>query len=157
MLFNDVVGHYRNRNQAFSNPSTWPQIDIRIIEPSYGILLAKSWYKYKGEEEPYNYIQYDWQRMDENIVYTKTTNLITNTPSCPFIWNWDGTWWNGNTALTAGNLIKIRIPSSKEEGDNVELDRRFSGKYIIAGLTHIYKKTGLTTKLYLVRDSIPKP
>ena len=62
----------------------------------------------------------------------------------------------GNTALTAGNLIKIRIPSSKEEGDNVELDRRFSGKYIIAGLTHIYKKTGLTTKLYLVRDSIPK-
>ena len=63
----------------------------------------------------------------------------------------------GNTSLTAGNLIKIRIPSSKEEGDNVELDRRFSGKYIIAGLTHIYKKTGLTTKLYLVRDSIPKP
>ena len=62
----------------------------------------------------------------------------------------------GNTALTAGNLIKVRIPSSKEEGDNVELDRRFSGKYIIAGLTHIYKKTGLTTKLYLVRDSIPK-
>ena len=97
MLFNDVVGHYRNRNQAFSNPSTWPQIDIRIIEPSYGILLAKSWYKYRGEDDPYNYIQYDWQRMDENIVYTKTTNLITNTPSCPFIWNWDGTWWNGNT------------------------------------------------------------
>ena len=57
MLFNDVVGHYRNRNQAFSNPSTWPQIDIRIIEPSYGILLAKSWYKYRGEDNPYNYIQ----------------------------------------------------------------------------------------------------
>ena len=75
MLFNDVVGHYRNRNQAFSNPSTWPQIDIRIIEPSYGILLAKSCYKYKGEEEPYNYIQYDWQRMDENIVYTKLLTL----------------------------------------------------------------------------------
>ena len=96
MLFNDVVGHYRNRDQAYSNPSQWPQIDIRISEPSYGIILAKSWYKYKGEEDPYNYIQYDWQRMDENIVYTKTTNLITNTPSCPFIWNWDGVWWNGN-------------------------------------------------------------
>jgi len=97
MEFNDVVGHYRNRDQAFSNPSQWPQIDIRLTENSYGIILAKSWYKYKGEDEPYNYIQYDWQRMDENIVYTKTTNLITNTPSCPFIWNWDGTWWNGNT------------------------------------------------------------
>mgnify|MGYP001186646907 FL=1 len=62
----------------------------------------------------------------------------------------------GNSALTAGNLIKIQIPSSREEGENVELDFRFSGKYIIAGLTHIYKKTGMTTKLYLVRDSVPK-
>ena len=97
MLFNDVVGHYRNRNQAFSNPSQWPQIDIRLTENSYGIILAKSWYKYKGEDDPYNYIQYDWERMDENIVYTKTTNLLTDTPTCPFIWHWDGVWWNGNT------------------------------------------------------------
>ena len=96
MLFNEVVGHYRNRDQAYSNPSQWPQIDIRLTEPSYGIILAKSWYKYKGEDDPYNYIQYDWARMDENIVYTKTTNLITNTPSCPFVWHWDGVWWNGN-------------------------------------------------------------
>lgn len=62
----------------------------------------------------------------------------------------------GNTALTAGNVVDIRIPSSQEEGSNVKLDSRFSGKYIIAGLTHIYRKTGMTTKLYLVRDSIPR-
>ena len=62
----------------------------------------------------------------------------------------------GNTALTAGNVIDIRIPSSQEEGSDVKLDRRFSGKYIIAGLTHIYRKAGMTTKLYLVRDSIPR-
>ena len=96
MLFNEVVGHYRNRNQAFSNPSQWPQIDIRITEPEYGRLHVKSWYKYKGEDTPYNHIEYQWAKMDENIVYTKTTNLITNTPSCPFIWHWDGVWWNGN-------------------------------------------------------------
>ena len=62
----------------------------------------------------------------------------------------------GNTALTAGNVIDLKIPSSTEEDEEVLLDYRFSGKYIIAGLTHIYQKTGLTTKLYLVRDSVPK-
>ena len=62
----------------------------------------------------------------------------------------------GNSALTAGDMIKIKIPSSTEEGSNVQLDFRFSGKYIIAGLTHIYKKTGMTTKLFLIRDSVPK-
>ena len=98
MKFEDVVGHYRNRDQAFSNPSTWPQIDIRIekCEKCDHMITTKSWYKYKGEENPYNYIQYDYEQMDENIIYAKTTNLLTNTPSCPFIWNWDGVWWNGN-------------------------------------------------------------
>tara|TARA_B100001996_G_scaffold6734_1_gene5677 strand:- start:1365 stop:2909 length:1545 start_codon:yes stop_codon:yes gene_type:complete len=62
----------------------------------------------------------------------------------------------GNTALTAGNVIDVKIPSSTEEDEEVLLDYRFSGKYIIAGLTHIYQKKGLTTKLYLVRDSVPK-
>ena len=62
----------------------------------------------------------------------------------------------GNTALTAGNVIDLRIPSSTEEGTEVLLDKKFSGKYIIAGLTHIYHRQGMTTRLYLVRDSIPK-
>ena len=59
MRFNEVVGHYRNQRQAFSNPSTWPQIDIRIIEPNHGTLEVKSWYKYKGEDKPYNNIPDD--------------------------------------------------------------------------------------------------
>ena len=58
MNFNDVVGHYRNQRQAYSNPAQWPQIDIRITEPQYGVLEVKSWYKYKGEDNPYNIIQY---------------------------------------------------------------------------------------------------
>tara|TARA_B100000029_G_scaffold145514_1_gene140706 strand:- start:2011 stop:3489 length:1479 start_codon:yes stop_codon:yes gene_type:complete len=62
----------------------------------------------------------------------------------------------GNSALTAGNLINIIIPASIEEGENLKVDQRFSGKYIIAGLTHIYKREGLTSRLYLVRDSVPK-
>ena len=62
----------------------------------------------------------------------------------------------GNTALGAGGMIKVIIPASKQKGSNVEQDLLYSGKYIIAGLTHIYRKTGMTTKLFLVRDSRPK-
>ena len=97
MLFNEVVGHYRNQRQAYSNPAQWPQIDIRITEPQYGVLEVKSWYKYKGEDNPYNIIQYQWEVMDENIIYSKNRNLITGDPTCNFIWHWDGEWWSGNT------------------------------------------------------------
>ena len=58
----------------------------------------------------------------------------------------------GNTALGAGGMIKVIIPASKQKGANVEQDLLYSGKYIIAGLTHIYRKTGMTTKLFLIRD-----
>ena len=62
----------------------------------------------------------------------------------------------GNTSLTAGGLIKIIIPASRNEGETVMTDTRFSGMYCIAGLTHSYRKSGFTTKLYLVRDSQPR-
>jgi hypothetical protein len=62
----------------------------------------------------------------------------------------------GNTSLTAGSLIKIIIPAARNEGETVMTDTRFSGMYCIAGLTHSYRKSGFTTKLYLVRDSQPR-
>tara|TARA_B100000700_G_scaffold123526_1_gene138220 strand:+ start:3295 stop:4800 length:1506 start_codon:yes stop_codon:yes gene_type:complete len=62
----------------------------------------------------------------------------------------------GNTSLTAGGLIKIIIPAARNEGETVMTDTRFSGMYCIAGLTHVYRKDGFTTKLYLVRDSQPR-
>tara|TARA_B100001094_G_scaffold292878_1_gene312386 strand:+ start:2945 stop:4483 length:1539 start_codon:yes stop_codon:yes gene_type:complete len=62
----------------------------------------------------------------------------------------------GNTELTAGSLIKVIIPASLQDGDNVQTDEQFSGLYLIAGLTHLYRRTGITTKLYLVRDSKPE-
>jgi len=95
MRFNEVVGHYRNQRQAFSNPSTWPQIDIRIIEPNHGTLEVKSWYKYKGEDKPYNNIRYQWRQVDENIVYCESYNLIDGSDTCPFVWLWKNGWWNG--------------------------------------------------------------
>lgn len=66
----------------------------------------------------------------------------------------------GNVGLAAGQLIQVSIPSSTEKGNKnpkVKQDKKFSGKYLIAGLTHIYKPSGVSTKLYLTRDSIKNP
>ena len=38
----------------------------------------------------------------------------------------------------------------------VKQDKKFSGKYVIAGLKHTYKRSGITTDLELVRDSLPR-
>jgi hypothetical protein len=65
----------------------------------------------------------------------------------------------GNPALTVGQILKVSIPASKQTaGDNGKVleDRKYSGKYIIAGLTHTYKREGLTTELKLTRDSVKR-
>ena len=62
----------------------------------------------------------------------------------------------GNVGLVAGSLIKLIIPGSRQKGANVRQDKKFSGLYVIAGLKHIYKRSGITTSLELVRDSLPR-
>ena len=62
----------------------------------------------------------------------------------------------GNSALTAGSLIKVRIPASQEKNRSVKEDLRYSGKYLISGVEHVFKAEGLTTKLVLTRDSVMK-
>lgn len=61
----------------------------------------------------------------------------------------------GNTALCAGDVIKLIIPGSREKGKKVTRDRKFSGKYLIAAHTFTYTKKGCTSELLLIRDSIP--
>ena len=44
------------------------------------------------------------------------------------------------------------------EGDNgkVQEDKNYSGKYLVAGLSHTWNKEGVTTTLELIRDSVRK-
>ena len=61
----------------------------------------------------------------------------------------------GNTALVAGEQIKVSIPASRTENSkDVKQDRVYSGKYLIGALKHVYRKEGMTTTLYLTKDSI---
>ena len=62
----------------------------------------------------------------------------------------------GNTKLYAGCVVTVNLPSSKQESKkNVARDQTYSGKYLVKGLRHTYKKQGLTTELYLCRGSLP--
>lgn len=62
----------------------------------------------------------------------------------------------GNTKLYAGAIIKVDLPSSRQSGNRRVLkDRIYSGKYMVKGLIHTYKKNGITTELFLCRDSLP--
>lgn len=92
-----IQGHYRNQRQAMSNPAKWPQIDIRITKTGTGLLESKSWYKYKGEKNPYKHFEHQWKYLDADLVLFTTRNLLYDAESCPYLWRWDGNWWNGTT------------------------------------------------------------
>ena len=58
-----------------------------------------------------------------------------------------------------GGGSSVRIPSCKVKNTGKfvcgECNKKFSGKYLVSGLKHIYKKDGVTTELFLCRDSLP--
>jgi len=60
----------------------------------------------------------------------------------------------GNLALTAGEGVKVEIPRMQAKRKKVELDKMYSGTYLIGGVTHTYKVSQLQTTLHLLRDSI---
>ena len=62
----------------------------------------------------------------------------------------------GNTALAVGEIIEVSIPLATSEDGEVQEDRTYSGKYLIASLHHLYRKEGMTTTLYLTKDSVRK-
>lgn len=60
----------------------------------------------------------------------------------------------GNMDLYAGHGVYVEIPKVIPNKDKVELDLRYSGLYLIAGVHHKYSGGQLSTNLYLLRDSI---
>lgn len=71
----------------------------------------------------------------------------------------------GNLILTAGDPIDVEIPrsmSASGRSDKIEIDRTYSGRYIVAGIRHKYGQANtLQTELTIVKDSLgsvkPKP
>jgi len=59
----------------------------------------------------------------------------------------------GNLDLYAGAGIEIIIPSSQKSGEKTKIDERYSGRYLIASLTHSTTGATMKTELFLMKDS----
>ena len=62
----------------------------------------------------------------------------------------------GNLDLYAGHGINIVIPATTRSGGKTQIDKKYSGRYMIASLTHSSTGTILETELFLVKDSVLK-
>lgn len=62
----------------------------------------------------------------------------------------------GNLDLYPGYGIEIVIPETKPQGDRIEKDIKYGGRYMIAGVRHLYDNNTLVTELLLYKDSIKK-
>jgi hypothetical protein len=90
----------------------------------------------KNYEELVELQAYQWMRFET----LKTIKLQIEIP--------------GNLDLYVGSGINIVIPSTAKSGDRKRVDRKYSGKYVIAALTHKGTGTTMTTDLFLVKDSV---
>ena len=79
---------------------------------------------------------YQWMRFES----LKSTKLQIEIP--------------GNLDVYVGSGIDITIPGTFKEGDKPKIDPRFSGRYLIASLTHKILGTTMNTELLLMKDSI---
>ena len=63
----------------------------------------------------------------------------------------------GNLDLYSGYGVEIKIPKTKPVGSRIEVDYKYSGRYVISGLRHKYTNETLYTEMMLCRDSVPLP
>lgn len=96
--------------------------------------------KYKDEPQK-NYEQlvelqaYQWMRIES----LKNVKLQITIP--------------GNLDLYAGSGINVIMPTTQKSGTKPKIDERYSGRYMIASLTHSTTGSKLTTELLLMKDS----
>ena len=79
---------------------------------------------------------YQWLRLES----LKTVQLMIQVP--------------GNFDLYAGCGVKVIIPSIQKQGTKIPVDSRYSGRYVIAGISHKTASDQFTTELMLVKDTV---
>jgi hypothetical protein len=62
----------------------------------------------------------------------------------------------GNLDLYAGNGMNVILPATYKRNKTTDVDRKYSGKYVIGGLTHKIVGTTMSTEALLLKDSIPR-
>jgi hypothetical protein len=62
----------------------------------------------------------------------------------------------GNLDLYAGSGIKVILPATYKRNTTTDIDRKYSGRYVIGGLTHKIMGTTMMTEALLLKDSVPR-
>jgi len=62
----------------------------------------------------------------------------------------------GNLDLYAGSGMNVVIPSTFKANTTTQVDRKYSGRYVISGLTHKIVGTRMVTEALLLKDSIQR-
>ena len=92
----------------------------------------------KNYEELVELQAYQWMRIES----LKNIKLMIKFP--------------GNLDLYAGNGINVVLPATYKRNSTTDIDRKYSGKYVIGGLTHKIVGTTMSTQALLLKDSIPR-
>jgi len=93
----------------------------------------------KNYEELVELQSYQWMRIES----LKNIKLLITIP--------------GNLDLYAGAGIDIILPATYKRNTRTEIDRKYSGRYVIGGLTHKIVGTTMKTEALVLKDSIPRP
>lgn len=114
-----IQGKYENKRQAQSNPSEWPHIIVKNTLVEDGIIELKSWYKYKGEADPYGQFHLSYRYDDDGNCHTTSVNTLTGEPTnCPWHWGFYNGWWWGEPAqdcLLNGALVQSHVRFNGQE------------------------------------------
>ena len=92
----------------------------------------------KNYEELVELQAYQWMRIES----LKNIKLMVKFP--------------GNLDLYAGHGMNIVIPATYKRNNSTDIDRKYSGRYVIGGLTHKIVGSNMTTEALLLKDSIPR-
>ena len=107
-----IQGKYENKKQAQTNPSLWPHIIIRNSLVEDGIVELKSWYKYKGESDPYGVFHLSYRYDEDGNCHTTSLNTITGEHACDWHWGFfDGWWWGepSRDCVLNNSLVKSHV------------------------------------------------
>ena len=89
----------------------------------------------KNYEELVELQAYQWMRIES----LKNIKLMIQIP--------------GNLDLYAGSGMNIVLPATYKKNTKTDIDRKYSGKYVIGGITHKIVGTRMTTEALLLKDS----
>jgi hypothetical protein len=62
----------------------------------------------------------------------------------------------GDPGLTAGKVVEFNLFTLKPTNNTKELDKAYSGKYLVTAVRHIIKQTAYQTILEMAKESLPK-